>query len=225
MRVVKTLLSLVLVAGLVAGAAYGAGAVLRHHDQRTVAAGDHPDDGAASDPATSAPTPGSPTTPPSTPSGPPSPAPVREVMQPGARGTQVRELQARLHQLAWLPETTTGVYDGATVAAVKGFQAKHGLARTGVLDRRTWQRVIALTDRPGHDAMFNVLHPGTTSLRPRRPRLVGPRPAGPPRADRVVRRRRHRQLRRRDRRRGQGLPGQAGHPGHRRRGPSARSTG
>ena len=79
-------------------------------------------------------------------------------MQPGATGTRVRELQVRLHQLAWLPETTTGVYDDATVAAVKGFQAKRGLDRTGVLDRRTWQRLVAMTDRPGHDAMFNVLH-------------------------------------------------------------------
>ena len=53
------------------------------------------------------------------------------MLTPGAQGTQVRELQQRLFQLAWLPETTTGVYDATTVAAVKGFQGKHGLHRTG----------------------------------------------------------------------------------------------
>jgi peptidoglycan hydrolase-like protein with peptidoglycan-binding domain len=171
MRVVKVLLTLVLVVGLVAGAAYGAGAVMRHHDQRTTAAADHPDRAPASEPTSPAPAPSSPSSPssPSTPSTPltspsrtASPQPADDLMQPGATGTRVRELQVRLHQLAWLPETTTGVYDDATVAAVKGFQAKRGLDRTGVLDRRTWQRLVAMTDRPGHDAMFNVLHPGKT---------------------------------------------------------------
>ncbi len=62
-------------------------------------------------------------------------APVAaDVLKPGTQGPQVRELQQRLFQLAWLPETTTGVYDAATASAVKGFQGKHGLRRTGVLD-------------------------------------------------------------------------------------------
>jgi peptidoglycan hydrolase-like protein with peptidoglycan-binding domain len=166
MRVVKTLLTLGLVIGLVAGAAYAAGAVLRHHDQRTAAVGNHPDREPTSDPSSSAPTPSLPSTPSSTPSETVTPEPVSDVLQPGAQGAQVRELQVRLHQLAWLPETTTGVYDGATVAAVKGFQAKRGLDRTGVLDRRTWQRLVAMTDQPSHDAMFNVLHPGKTLYGP-----------------------------------------------------------
>ena len=170
MRVVKALLTLVLVVGLVAGAAYGAGAVLRHHDERTAAASNHPDREPAPDPTSSAPTPSSPSTPSGSPSGTPSrtasPEPASDVMEPGAKGPQVRELQVRLHQLAWLPETTTGVYDDETAAAVKGFQAKRGLDRTGVLDRRTWQRLVAMTDRPSHDAMFNVLHPGRTLYGP-----------------------------------------------------------
>jgi len=165
MRVVKVLLTLVLVMGLVAGTAYGAGALLRHHDQRTAAASSHPQREPASDPTSSAP-PSSPSTSPSTSSQTASPEPATRVMRPGAKGSRVRALQVRLHQLAWLPETTTGVYDDATVAAVKGFQAKRGLDRTGLLDRRTWQRLVAMTDRPGHDAMFNVLHPGKTVLGP-----------------------------------------------------------
>ena len=167
MRVVKTLLALVLVLGLVGGAAYGVGLVMRHHDQRTVAGSDHPLADPTSQPAAQPASP--PTSPPtsqpsSSPSVTHSPAAVAEVLTPGEKGTKVRELQVRLHQLAWLPETTTGLYDDATAAAVKGFQAKRGLARTGVLDRRTWQRLVAMTDRPGHDAMFNVLHPGRTLL-------------------------------------------------------------
>jgi peptidoglycan hydrolase-like protein with peptidoglycan-binding domain len=157
MRVVKALLTLVLVAGLVAGAAYGAGVVMRQHDQRTVAGGDHPLAGPAST------APASPTRTPSlTPSASPTQEPAADVLQPGAEGTRVRELQQRLSQLAWLPETTTGSYDAATVAAVRGFQAKRGLERTGVLDPRTWQRLVSMTKRPSHDAMFNVLHPGRT---------------------------------------------------------------
>jgi len=86
------------------------------------------------------------------------------VLEPGAKGTEVRELQQRLFQLAWLPETSTGAYDDTTVAAVKGFQGKHGLKPTGVLDRRTWDRLVAMTEQPTHDAMFNVLHPGPALL-------------------------------------------------------------
>jgi peptidoglycan hydrolase-like protein with peptidoglycan-binding domain len=171
MRVVKTLLTLVLVLAVAAGTAYGAGVVMRHNDQRTVAGSDHPLPGPASVPSASpSQTPPPTHTPSSTPTSTPSDVPVADVLQPGARGTQVRELQVRLHQLAWLPETTTGTYDDATVAAVKGFQAKRGLDRTGVLDRRTWHRLVAMTDRPSHDAMFNVLHAGKT--------LVGPGDSG-----------------------------------------------
>jgi peptidoglycan hydrolase-like protein with peptidoglycan-binding domain len=88
------------------------------------------------------------------------------VLQRGATGQRVRELQVRLYQLAWLPETTTGDYDRPTAAAVAGFQAKHGLRSTGVVDRRTWQRLVSMTDRPDHDAMYNVLHPGRTLYGP-----------------------------------------------------------
>ena len=85
---------------------------------------------------------------------------VPDVVKADAKGTKVRELQQRLFQLAWLPETTTGVYDLATVGAVKGFQAKHGLRPTGVVDIRTWRRLSDMTATPSHDAMFNVLHAG-----------------------------------------------------------------
>ena len=51
-------------------------------------------------------------------------------LEPGDRGRKVRELQSRLHQLAWLPELTTGRYDAPTAEAVRGFQDKRGVPVT-----------------------------------------------------------------------------------------------
>jgi peptidoglycan hydrolase-like protein with peptidoglycan-binding domain len=158
MKVLKTVVTLLLVVGVLGAAAYGGGRLLRHDHQTVASSRDLPSGvGPSQRP--------SPTADPSTPTA-PSPSPTqqapapKDVLKPGAEGTEVRELQQRLFQLAWLPETTTGVYDAATVAAVKGFQAKRGLPRTGVLDSRTWERLRGMTTRPSHDAMFNVMHPG-----------------------------------------------------------------
>jgi peptidoglycan hydrolase-like protein with peptidoglycan-binding domain len=167
MKVFKTLLTLVLVVGVLGGAAYGAGRVLRDgHRTSATAAGtpavNHPSSPATPGDPTATGTPG----PDSSPSTSPTHRPTHaaDVLKPGAQGTQVRELQQRLSQLAWLPATTTGVYDAATVAAVKGFQGKRGLTRTGVLDPTTWDRLRGMTETPSHDAMFNVLHPGKALL-------------------------------------------------------------
>jgi peptidoglycan hydrolase-like protein with peptidoglycan-binding domain len=165
MKVVKALLMLLVVVGLLGGSAYGARRLVTQHARNTVASSaDLPEARSSSQPGspsfspTASPS-GSPT---SSPSGSPTEqAPVvTDVLKPGATGTKVRELQQRLFQLAWLPETTTGIYDGATVGAVKGFQTKHGLRPTGVVDIRTWKRLSDMTAKPSHDAMFNVLHAG-----------------------------------------------------------------
>lgn len=87
------------------------------------------------------------------------------VLRPGDKGKQVRELQSRLFQLAWLPEVTTGVYDATTKEAVQGFQVKRHLKGTGVLDRTSWRRLKAMTKAPSNDAMFNVFHPGPAILK------------------------------------------------------------
>jgi peptidoglycan hydrolase-like protein with peptidoglycan-binding domain len=166
MKVLKTLVALMLVVGVLGAAAYAGGRLLRHDHQTVASSRDLPGGVGSSAPST-------PTADPST-ATPPSASPthhaptvnstvnpaVKEVLKPGATGSQVRELQQRLFQLAWLPETTTGVYDAATVTAVKGFQGKRGLPRTGVLDTRTWDRLRGMTTTPSHDAMFNVMHPG-----------------------------------------------------------------
>jgi peptidoglycan hydrolase-like protein with peptidoglycan-binding domain len=164
MRALKALLALVLVLTVVGGGAYAAGRATRHHD-RTPAAAPHVVPDATGGPsATPDPTPSDPPAP--TPSHPVTPAVAHDVLSPGSHGTLVRELQQRLAQLAWLPETTTGVYDADTTAAVKGFQAKRGLTATGRLDPRTWHRLVAMTEKPSHDAMFNIFHPGPTLLAP-----------------------------------------------------------
>ncbi|MFE9096180.1 L,D-transpeptidase family protein [Streptomyces sp. NPDC007264] len=80
----------------------------------------------------------------------PAPRPSAAVLWTrGDAGRQVRELQARLRQLAWLFDGPTGTYDDLTEKAVKGFQGKRGLPRTGEVDSVTWQRLLKMTHKPG----------------------------------------------------------------------------
>ncbi|WP_371577444.1 L,D-transpeptidase family protein [Streptomyces sp. NBC_01314] len=67
----------------------------------------------------------------------------------GDEGLDVRELQARLRQIAWLFTGPTGTYDDPTVQAVRGFQGKRGLPRTGKTDSVTWARLRNMTREPG----------------------------------------------------------------------------
>jgi len=91
---------------------------------------------------------------PSSPSSPSTGTPAPDAPAPkvlwsrGDRGTDVREVQARLHQVAWLFAAPTGTYDAPTVTAVKGFQGKRGLPRTGALDTVTWARLKSMTHKP-----------------------------------------------------------------------------
>lgn len=84
----------------------------------------------------------------------------------GASGTRVRDLQARLVQIAWLFGDVTGTYDAATAAAVRGFQAKRGIPVTGAVDQRTLDRLVAMTATPTHEELFNI-HPEPGALDPR----------------------------------------------------------
>ncbi|QFR02939.1 murein L,D-transpeptidase [Streptomyces phaeolivaceus] len=90
------------------------------------------------------------TTPPPTPTPPPSPTPAPKVLwSQGDEGLDVRELQARLRQIAWLFAGPTGTYDEPTVRAVRGFQGKRGLPQTGKTDSVTWARLLNMTREPG----------------------------------------------------------------------------
>lgn len=66
----------------------------------------------------------------------------------GDTGRDVRELQARLRQAEWLFDGPTGTYDDLTERAVRGFQGKRGLPRTGKTDTVTWQRLLGMTREP-----------------------------------------------------------------------------
>ncbi|MGZ5418667.1 MAG: peptidoglycan-binding protein [Nocardioides sp.] len=86
----------------------------------------------------------------------PEPEPV---LRPGDDGRQVRELQARLAQLAWFTPVTTGSYGPGTRTAVSGFQEKRGFEATGVVDERTWRRLVAMTHAPTEAELFNMPGP------------------------------------------------------------------
>ncbi len=85
----------------------------------------------------------------------PPPAPPPAVLwSRGDTGRDVRELQARLRQVAWLYDGPTGSYDDLTESAVKGFQGKRGLPVTGKTDTVTWQRLLRMTREPGQWELF-----------------------------------------------------------------------
>ena len=96
----------------------------------------------------------------------PEPLPV---LAPGDRGVRVRELQGRLSQLEWFVPPMTATYARSTRVAVTGFQDKRGFPATGVVDERTWRRLVRMTRMPTRDEMFNRAGPT----------LFGPGDAGP----------------------------------------------
>ncbi len=100
----------------------------------------------------------------SSPSPSPSSPPPKVLWSPGDEGRDVREIQARLRQIAWLHEGPTGVYDRATEEAVKGFQDKRGLPPTGRMDSASWKRLLDMTGEPGRWDLY----------------LMGGQPPGPP---------------------------------------------
>ena len=77
----------------------------------------------------------------------------RPIHRPGDTGDEVRDLQARLAQLDWYFGDVDGTYGDLTVEAVRGFQDKRGIPVTGLVDRRTLDRLHAMSTEPSRDAM------------------------------------------------------------------------
>jgi hypothetical protein len=90
------------------------------------------------------------------------PEPGPRILGPGDHGAKVRDLQARLRQIAWYFGDVTDDYGSNTTAAVKGFQKKREIAVTGYVDQRTLSRLAAMTRSPTSDELANKL-PGSTS--------------------------------------------------------------
>ncbi|MFZ2503473.1 MAG: L,D-transpeptidase family protein, partial [Nocardioides sp.] len=84
----------------------------------------------------------------------------------GDSGDDVRDLQARLIQIAWLTPPVSGTFDPATERAVRGFQQKREIPVTGAVDRRTLARLHAMTYAPTSEQLHN-LQPEPGALDPR----------------------------------------------------------
>jgi peptidoglycan hydrolase-like protein with peptidoglycan-binding domain len=93
----------------------------------------------------------------STPPPPPEPelTPGPRLLGPGDDGKQVRDLQARLKQIAWFSADVTGSYGDVTREAVRGFQGKREIPVTGEVDRRTLDRLHAMTTDPTAAELHN----------------------------------------------------------------------
>ena len=81
---------------------------------------------------------------------------------PGAKGLAVREVQLRLQQLRY-GLAPTGVYDDATVDAVRQFQRDSALTPTGSVDVATWRKLALQTVDPlpqGQTVNATVSRPG-----------------------------------------------------------------
>lgn len=85
--------------------------------------------------------------------------PGRRLLGSGDHGPKVRALQARLRQIAWLSGDVDDDYDAGVVSAVRGFQAKRGIAVTGYVDKRTLARLDAMTHEPTTAELENRLTP------------------------------------------------------------------
>jgi peptidoglycan hydrolase-like protein with peptidoglycan-binding domain len=104
---------------------------------------------------------------------PPKPLPVPPLLSPGDKGDEVRDLQARLKQLAWYFPDVDGIYGDTTTDAVRGFQEKRGFKVTGEVDRRTMKRLVAMTATPTHAELHNLGNvPGALDARCRTGRAM-----------------------------------------------------
>ncbi|MET1005289.1 MAG: peptidoglycan-binding protein [Propionibacteriaceae bacterium] len=79
------------------------------------------------------------------------------ILKKGSEGDKVRDLQARLKQIAWYSGKVTGTYGSVTVKSVKGFQEKRAIPVTGEVDRRTLNRLDAMTRTPSHNEKHNII--------------------------------------------------------------------
>jgi peptidoglycan hydrolase-like protein with peptidoglycan-binding domain len=104
---------------------------------------------------------------------PPKPLPDPPLLAPGDQGDEVRDLQARLKQLAWYFPDVDGVYGEATTEAVRGFQEKRGFQVTGEVDRRTMKRLVEMSATPTHAELHNLGNqPGALDARCRTGRVM-----------------------------------------------------
>lgn len=151
MRALRRLVPAALVAALLVTGAYVAGAVDAGPAGRPTASGTGGVETATPTPTptpTPSPTPSPTAEPTPSPTQTADPEPAPPVLAPGDRGSGVRDLQARLKQIAWFFGDVTGTYGDLTAEAVRGFQEKRGFPVTGKVDQRTLDRLYEMTAAP-----------------------------------------------------------------------------
>ncbi|MCW2764091.1 MAG: Peptidoglycan-binding domain 1 protein [Nocardioides sp.] len=168
MRLVPRLALALVIAAVTALVAYGVGLSGRPGsgnagllDPSPVAASaQSPDAGSGSGSGTPSSTPTPAPTPTPTPTPAPTPTPTMTpgpvLLGPGDEGDDVRDLQARLKQIDWFEADVTGYYGDVTAEAVRGFQAKREIPVTGAVDRRTLERLHAMTTTPTPGELTNL---------------------------------------------------------------------
>ena len=158
MLFVRRLTLTVVIAALLSGAAFGVGWAMRSDAPRSAPS-------IAQRPAPEHQQPAGPASAPSAPAPTPTPTPEPEptllpgppVLAPGDEGDEVRDLQARLRQIDWFEADVTGLFGAVTTEAVRGFQAKREIPVTGEVDRRTLDRLHAMTTEPTPAELTNQL--------------------------------------------------------------------
>ncbi len=90
------------------------------------------------------------------------------VLRTSAAAPSVKELQLRLRAQGLWSFSISGVYGSTLGQQVLAFQRARGLPQSGVVDLRTWNRLVALTHAPG---TFDT-HRFTAGLRPLMPTLA-----------------------------------------------------
>ncbi|HET7326423.1 MAG TPA: L,D-transpeptidase family protein [Nocardioidaceae bacterium] len=86
------------------------------------------------------------------------------ILGPGDSGRDVRELQARLKQIAWFNHEVTDYYGDVTTGAVAGFQTKREIPSTGEVDQRTMDRLLAMTTEPTKQEMSGEPEPAPEAV-------------------------------------------------------------
>ncbi len=79
-------------------------------------------------------------------------------------GEDVRTVQTRLKELGYYTGTTDGKYGSGTMAAVRAFQAKHGLDADGLAGTRTYAILFSVNAQPANSAttVYTTLRKGST---------------------------------------------------------------
>lgn len=82
---------------------------------------------------------------------------MRPTLQPGARGTFVRDLQDQLAQLGYFSGAVDGVFGSRTREAVLAFQADHDMKTDAIVGPKTWAALASAKPRPERDVSLESL--------------------------------------------------------------------